>query len=76
MLIWPNLVDDNAMTLKDLVKVVPLDDDTTRWLARLSAVTRTPEPEIVASMLRQIRIDDEKAHDGVAHDELTRVSVH
>jgi hypothetical protein len=42
--------------------IVPLDDDTAAWLAHLGRVTKTPATEIVASMLRAIRVDDEAAH--------------
>ena len=40
---------------------VPLDPATIAWLARLVRVTGDPPAEIVASMLRMIRIDDEAA---------------
>ena len=40
---------------------VPLDADTIAWLARLVRTTGSAPAEIVASMLRDIRIDDEAA---------------
>jgi len=40
---------------------VPLDAATIAWLARLVRVTKTPPADIVASILRDIRIDDEGA---------------
>jgi hypothetical protein len=43
---------------------VPLDAATIAWLARLVRVTKTPPADIVASILRDIRIDDEAADDG------------
>ena len=43
---------------------VPLDADTIAWLARLVRATGDGPAEIVASMLRMIRIDDEAAHPG------------
>ena len=39
-----------------------LDRATIAWLARLMHVTGTHPSEIVASMLRDIRADDEQAH--------------
>ena len=44
--------------------IVPLalDQATDAWLKRLARVTGDPPHEIVLSMLRQIRIDDEMAH--------------
>ena len=42
--------------------IIPLDDDTAAWLARLERTTKTPITEIVASMLLAIRVDDEAAH--------------
>ncbi len=44
---------------------VPLDARTIAWLARLARVTGDHPAEIVASMLKMIRIDDEAA-DGEA----------
>ncbi len=41
---------------------VPLDAETREWLARLSMVTGDSPGRIVASMLRDIRLDDEAAH--------------
>jgi hypothetical protein len=41
---------------------VPLDPATIAWLARLVRATGDPPAEIVASMLRMIRIDDQAAH--------------
>jgi hypothetical protein len=43
---------------------VPLDAATIAWLARLSRATGDHPADMVASMLRMIRIDDEAA-DGV-----------
>jgi hypothetical protein len=42
--------------------VLPLDPDTVRWLTMLSRGNDEAAAEIVASMLRDIRIDDEAAH--------------
>ena len=41
---------------------VPLDAETRRWLAQLSLTTGDSPGRIVASMLRDIRADDEAAH--------------
>lgn len=41
--------------------LVPLDEETDAWLAQLSQVTGTPREVIVASILRDIRIDDQQA---------------
>ena len=38
---------------------VPLDADTIAWLARLARATGDRPADMVASMLRMIRIDDE-----------------
>lgn len=43
---------------------VPLDPATIAWLARLARVTGDHPADIVASMLRMIRIDDEAADGG------------
>jgi len=48
-------IDEKDATL------VPLDPATDEWLERLSRVTGDPKGEIVASMLRMIRLDDQKA---------------
>ena len=40
---------------------VPLDAATIAWLAQLARATGDGPAEIVASMLRMIRIDDEAA---------------
>lgn len=44
---------------------VELDSETLAWLAELSRITGAAPQAIVASMLRDIRRDDEAAHDGV-----------
>jgi hypothetical protein len=41
---------------------LPLDPATAKWLARLGRVTQTHPRDMIASMLRDIRIDDEEAH--------------
>ncbi len=41
---------------------VPLDAATIMWLARLARATGDHPADMVASMLRMIRIDDEAAH--------------
>ena len=41
---------------------LPLDPETRDWLLRLSRVLGDDPLAIVASMLRDIRIDDETAH--------------
>lgn len=41
---------------------LPLDGDTLAWLTMLSGGDDRKAAEIVASMLRDIRVDDEAAH--------------
>ena len=41
---------------------VPLDTRTLRWLTKLSKVTGDSPAVLVAKILRDIRIDDERAH--------------
>jgi hypothetical protein len=41
---------------------IELDRETIVWLARLSRVTGSHPAKIIASMLRDIRVDDERAH--------------
>ena len=49
---------------KDIKPLVHrLDPPTVEWLERLSRVTGDPIPDIIASMLRMIRLDDEQAHE-------------
>lgn len=65
-----------ALTIDEDVEVVPmelpLDRRTVRWLARLHSLNGQHPAEIVASMLRLIRIDDEIANeeDRAAHAQL------
>jgi hypothetical protein len=42
--------------------VLPLDRETLIWLAQLSGGCDQTAAEIIASMLHDIRIDDEAAH--------------
>jgi len=42
--------------------VLPLDQATRRWLTRLAQGNDEQAAEIVASMLHDIRVDDEMAH--------------
>jgi hypothetical protein len=42
---------------------LPLDPETEFWLQRLARATGDRPAVIVASMLRDIRIDDEAAHE-------------
>ncbi len=42
--------------------IVPLDRLTAQWLRRIERITKTPATQIVASMLHDIRVDDEKMH--------------
>jgi hypothetical protein len=46
----------------DAIIMVPLPPAEWLWLKRLELATGTNLAEIVASMLRDIRIDDEEAH--------------
>lgn len=41
---------------------VPLDSDSRRWLAELAAATGRAPGDLVATMIREIRVDDEAAH--------------
>ncbi len=47
---------------KDNTDIVPLDSLTAQWLKRIERITKTPAAQIVASMLHDIRVDDEKMH--------------
>lgn len=42
---------------------IVLDEDTQHWLEELSAETGVHPAVLVASILRDLRIDDEKAHE-------------
>ena len=53
--------ENEAPELEIVPLDVPLDADTIAWLARLVRTTGSAPAEIVASMLRDIRIDDEAA---------------
>ena len=59
-----SLNPDNDNNLEIVPLDVPLDAATIAWLARLVRVTGDGPAEIVASMLRMIRIDDEAADAG------------
>jgi hypothetical protein len=54
------LEDDNDVEVVPLD--VPMDNATIMWLARLCRVTGARPAAIVASMLRDIRVDDEASH--------------
>jgi hypothetical protein len=43
--------------------VLPLDQATLQWLTHLSGGNDTVAAEIIASMLRDIRVDDEAMHE-------------
>ena len=47
---------------EEVILEVPLDRETREWLAKLSKITRDSPAAMVASMLRDIRIDDELTH--------------
>ena len=55
----------------DKDELVPLDDETALWLVRLSQVTGTPRGRLVASILRDIRVDDEVAEGAAAPEGAT-----
>ena len=42
--------------------VLPLDRETLMWLAEISGGNDQAAAEIIASMLRDIRVDDEAMH--------------
>ena len=56
------------MDTKDDTEVIsmelPLDRQTIVWLLRLTCVTGDRPADIVASILHDIRVDDEHADDG------------
>lgn len=41
---------------------VPLDPESVEWLAMLERETGKPARLLVATMIREIRVDDEAAH--------------
>ena len=43
--------------------VLPLDQATLQWLTHLSGGNDTVAAEMIAAMLRDIRVDDEAAHE-------------
>jgi hypothetical protein len=51
-----------AMDFEDDDTLIVLDDETDEWLTRLSVTTGNSRAEIVASILRDIRIDDQRHH--------------
>ncbi len=53
--------DDDVIEL--VRAVLPLDRRTMRWLDRLQRVTGDAAADMIARMLRDIRVDDEQAHD-------------
>jgi hypothetical protein len=48
--------------MDDTIVLVPVDDLTKQWLDKLHALTGTPIAQIIISMLKDIRRDDEAAH--------------
>lgn len=44
------------------VVALPIDRETVAWLNMLAEVTGATPESIIASMLRDIRIDDERMH--------------
>jgi hypothetical protein len=56
----PDIEDDDEVELVPLD--LPLDRETMSWLAQLANITGAAPSSIVASMLRDIRKDDEAAH--------------
>jgi hypothetical protein len=46
----------------DDILLVPVDPDTAAWLWQLAKATGAPPADLVASMIRDIRVDDETAH--------------
>lgn len=58
----PNQIAESE-DIEDVPMLLPLDPATIAWLARLHRVTGDHPREIIASMLRQIRVDDEASHD-------------
>ena len=61
---------------KDNSDIVPLDSVTATWLRRLERVTKTPAAQIVASMLHDIRVDDEKTEAVVLRQSLVDETCH
>ncbi len=49
---------------------------TANWLAQLERATNTPAAKIVASMLRDIRVDDEKMHAVILRQSLIDETCH
>lgn len=57
----PTLIPIDLEDDEDLLPV-PLDRDTRRWLVELAQATGNPPARLVATMLAEIRTDDEAAH--------------
>lgn len=48
-------------------EAVPLDSETLRWLTELANNLETTRGNLIASMLRDIRVDDQAAHEDTRH---------
>ena len=44
---------------------IDFDDATVEWLIQLAELTNTPVRRIVSSMIKEIRLDDQRHHDAV-----------
>ena len=54
--------DSSTQDVERVPLELPLDQETRRWLTHLSGGNDVIAAEIIASMLHDIRIDDESAH--------------
>lgn len=55
-------LEDDELDVEVVPLDLPLDRATVSWLARLANATGAHPRAIVASMLKDIRVDDETAH--------------
>lgn len=58
------MIDPLTIDDEDILEV-PLDPATHAWLAKIARMTKQTPADVVASMVRDIRVDDEQTHDTV-----------
>jgi hypothetical protein len=59
--------EQDEQSVETVTLALPLDGPTVTWLARLAGGNDAEAARIIASMLRDIRIDDETAHNPTRH---------
>ena len=58
MMIDPSIDDEDVLE-------VPIDPATWTWLEKIARITKQTPADVVASMVRDIRVDDEQTHDTI-----------